>query len=99
MPHLSCPLPSAAARSASPPGGLLAKDHASQGRAGWGEGGLGRACLALTGMGDLADPYGRQLLLSSLLTGLTGTDLSLIIPDRKEETLTAWLQMSRGEDL
>jgi transposase len=50
----------------------------SQGRAGWGEEGRWRACLALTGMVDSADPYGRQHLLSLRGTGLTGTDLSLI---------------------
>ena len=50
----------------------------SQGRAGWGEGGLGRACLALTGMVDLPSPPGWQQQLSLRVTGLTGTDLSLI---------------------
>jgi hypothetical protein len=71
----------------------------SQGRAGWGEGRLGRACLVLTGMVDLADLHGRQHLLSSLLTGLTGTDLSLIMPDREAETLTAWLKDHPGVEI
>lgn len=57
----------------------------SQGRAGWGEGGLGRACLALTGMVDLPSPPGWQQQLSLRVTGLTGTDLSLIITRLYEE--------------
>src|SRR5690348_13384306 len=71
-----CRLPQPAPRPLR--AGCSPKTMPSQGRAGWGEDGLGRACLALTGVVSLAGPHGRQHLLSLRVTGLTGTDLSLI---------------------
>jgi transposase len=72
-------LPSAATRSASPPGGLPVTHHGMSRPRRWGAWCGGALVLALTPVVDLAGPHGRQHLLSSLLTGLTGTDLSLII--------------------
>jgi transposase len=43
-------------------------------------------------MVDLADPHGRQHLLLLLVTGLTGTDLSLIMPDRTADAVVPWLK-------
>src|SRR5260370_574368 len=71
-------LPSAAARSASPPGGLLVTHHGMSRPRRWGAECGGALVLALTPVVDLAGPHGRQHLLSSLVTGLTGTELSLI---------------------
>src|SRR5712692_11374529 len=45
----------------------------------WGAECGGALVLALTPVVDLAGPHGRQHLLSSLVTGLTGTELSLIM--------------------
>jgi transposase len=52
----------------------------------------GALALALTPVVDWTDPHGRQHLLWSRVTGLTGTGLSLIMPDRSGDSVKVWLQ-------